>query len=47
MELSRSTGLSIDIVKYRLKALGKEIISSYRAIVDINRLGYFHYVVIA
>ncbi len=42
--LSEVTGLSIDIIKYRLKILSSTIISSFRMIPDINKLGFFHYV---
>lgn len=45
IELSEKTGYSIDVVKYRLRELSKNLVSSFRAIVDMSKLGYFHYVV--
>lgn len=42
--LAASTSLSVDIVKYRLRQLGKTIINSNRAIFDFDKLGYYHYV---
>lgn len=44
IDLSKKTGLSLDIVKYRLKFLTQDVVSSYRAIIDMNKLDYFHYV---
>lgn len=45
LSLAKKTGLSVDIVKYRMKKLLKEgIINSFRILFDTNRLGYYHYV---
>ncbi len=44
VELAKKTRLSIDIVKYRLKNLSKDLINSYRAMININQLGYYPYV---
>lgn len=46
VDLAEKTDLTIDIVKYRIKELTKNIVSSYRAIVDMNKLGFFHYVLL-
>ncbi len=43
-EIAKRSGLSIDIVKYRLKSFDR-VVSSYRAIMDLNKLGYYHYVI--
>lgn len=43
VDLSEQTKLSLDIIKYRLKNLEKNVINSYRAIFDLNKLSYFHY----
>lgn len=45
IDLSEKTGYTIDVVKYRVKDLTQKIVSSFRIIVDMNKLGYFHYVV--
>jgi DNA-binding Lrp family transcriptional regulator len=44
VELSEKTGYSIEVVKYRIKNLSQNIVNSFRAIIDMNKLGYFHYV---
>jgi Lrp/AsnC family transcriptional regulator, leucine-responsive regulatory protein len=44
IDLAEKTGYSIDVVKYRLKDLSDRIVSSFRVIVDMNKLGFFHYV---
>jgi Lrp/AsnC family leucine-responsive transcriptional regulator len=44
--LSIKTKQSLDIVKYRLKKLQKELIISNRAIFDMSKLGYYHYVIL-
>jgi len=46
IDLSRKTKLSLDIIKYRLKLLSKNLISSYRMIPDVNKVGYYHYVIV-
>jgi Lrp/AsnC family transcriptional regulator, leucine-responsive regulatory protein len=45
IDLAEKSGYTIDIVKYRLKDLTQKIVSSFRVIVDMNKLSYFHYVV--
>lgn len=45
LELARKTKLSIDIVKYRLKKLSKTMVSGYRIMLNLNKLGVYHYVV--
>jgi Lrp/AsnC family transcriptional regulator, leucine-responsive regulatory protein len=45
IDLAEKTGYSIDIVKYRLKDLSNKLVSSLRVIVDMNKLGYFHYII--
>ena len=45
VELAEKTGLSIDVVIYRLRELKKRLIVSNRAILDLNKLGYYHYVI--
>ena len=46
VDISLRTKLSIDIVKYRIKELTKNLITSYRALPNMNKLGYFHYVIL-
>ncbi|MBI4451481.1 Lrp/AsnC family transcriptional regulator [Candidatus Woesearchaeota archaeon] len=43
VELARRTKLSLDVVKYRVKQLSR-VVLSYRAVMDMNKLGYYHYV---
>ncbi len=44
IDLSDKTGFTLDTVKYRVKDLTQKIVSSFRIIVDMNKMGYFHYV---
>lgn len=44
VDLAEKTKLSLDIVKYRLKKLENSIIISNRAIFDLQKIGYYHYV---
>ncbi|MEK6845601.1 MAG: winged helix-turn-helix transcriptional regulator, partial [Nanoarchaeota archaeon] len=44
IELARRGGLSLEIVRYRLRQLSKTIIMSNRIIVNFGKLGYYHYV---
>lgn len=44
VEIAKKTGLSVDVVLYRLRHLEKSIIHTYRALFDFSKLGYFHYV---
>lgn len=46
IELAEKTRLSVDVVKYRLKILSKGLINSYRIMYDVNKLGYYHYVIL-
>ncbi len=43
-EISKKTGMSIDIVKYRIRKLSKSVVNSYRIHYNISKSGYFHYV---
>ncbi len=45
-ELAKETGLSVDIVKYRLRNLTREFVSSFRAMLDLGKMGYYHYVLL-
>ena len=45
VDLAERTGYSIDVVKYRIKELTKNLISSFRIIFNLSPLGFFHYVV--
>jgi DNA-binding Lrp family transcriptional regulator len=42
--IAQKTGLTVDIVKYRLKQLGPIIISN-RIMIDMPKIGYHHYVI--
>jgi DNA-binding Lrp family transcriptional regulator len=44
IEIAEKTKYTIDVVKYRMKYLSEKLVSSFRAIFDMNKLGYFHYV---
>lgn len=44
IDLADETKYSLDIVKYRAKKLSNDLISSFRVITDLNKMGYFHYV---
>ncbi len=44
IEIAKKAGLSVDIVKYRLKRLSKSIINSFRIFVEFNKIGFFHYI---
>jgi len=43
--ISEKTRLSIDVVKYRLKQLTKNIVSSYRIMINLEKLGFHHYII--
>ncbi|MEK6963773.1 MAG: Lrp/AsnC family transcriptional regulator [Nanoarchaeota archaeon] len=45
VELARKTKLSLDVVKYRLKKLSKSMVNAYRVMLNLNKLGVYHYVV--
>ncbi|MDD5192184.1 MAG: Lrp/AsnC family transcriptional regulator [Candidatus Nanoarchaeia archaeon] len=45
IELAEKTGYTIDVVKHRVKDLTQKIVSSFRVIADMNKIGYFHYVI--
>lgn len=45
IELAKITGLSVDIVNYRLKSLSKGLITSFKIIYDLSKLGYYHYII--
>lgn len=44
--LAQKTNLSLDIVKYRIKELSKQLITSYRITFDIVKIGYYHYLIL-
>ncbi len=44
VDLASKMNLSIDVVKYRLKNLSRNLISSYRIMIDFSKFGYYHYV---
>jgi len=44
--LAKRTGLSIDVIKYRLKYLNENKIIYYRAMLNFDKLGYYHYVML-
>lgn len=45
IETTKKTGLSLDVVKYRLKKLiANKIINSFRALFDFEKLNLYHYV---
>lgn len=44
LEIAEKTNLTIDIVKYRLRKLSDNIVTSYRPVFNLNKLGYYHYV---
>jgi DNA-binding Lrp family transcriptional regulator len=45
IELAKRTKLSVDVIKYRLKSLNQRLIGSYRIMLNLNKLGYYHYVI--
>jgi DNA-binding Lrp family transcriptional regulator len=45
INLAEKTKYTLDVVKYRLKNLAEKLVSSFRVIADMNKMGYFHYVV--
>ena len=45
IEISRKTRLSLDIVRHRLKKLQDSVVTAFRPIINVDKLGYFHYVV--
>jgi Lrp/AsnC family leucine-responsive transcriptional regulator len=44
VDLADKSKLSLDVVKYRLKSLTDNIVNSYRMMLNLNKLGYYHYV---
>ena len=44
IDLSEKTGFTLDVIKYRVRDLTQKIVSSFRIIADMNKIGYFHYV---
>lgn len=44
LDIAEKTNLTVDIAKYRIKKLSGNIINSYRAVFNLNKLGYYHYV---
>jgi Lrp/AsnC family leucine-responsive transcriptional regulator len=46
VEIAKRTRLSIDSVKYRLKVLSKSPVISYRALLNLNKIGFYHYVIL-
>jgi len=46
VDVAKRTKLSIDSIKYRLKALSKSPVISYRALLDLNKIGFYHYTIL-
>jgi len=46
IKIAEKTALSLDVVKYRLKQLTEKVVNSYRIILDVNKLGYYHYTIL-
>lgn len=46
MKIMKKTGFTLDIIKYRVKKLKDNIISSFRILFDLSKFGFFHYVVL-
>ncbi|MFA6461186.1 MAG: Lrp/AsnC family transcriptional regulator [Candidatus Woesearchaeota archaeon] len=46
VEIAKKAKISLDIVKYRLKQLNKNVIMAHRITVDFHKLGYHHYVLL-
>ena len=47
VEIASKTGLSIDIVKYRMKKLVEQnVINSFRVILEMGKMGFYHYVIL-
>lgn len=46
IELTKKTGFTLDIVKYRMRKLKESIISAFRILFDLSKFGYFHYVIL-
>jgi DNA-binding Lrp family transcriptional regulator len=46
IDLMNKTRLTLDIIKYRMKKLKGNIISSFRILYDISKFGYFHYTIL-
>ncbi len=47
IDLAKKTGLTIDVVKYRTKKLVQdEVINKFRMMLDLNKIGLYHYVVL-
>lgn len=46
IELSKKSGLSLDVAKYRLKKLSKDIITAFRIELNLSKIGLFHYTVL-
>ena len=44
LDIAEKTNLTVDIVKYRLKKLSENIITSYRPVFNLSKFGYYHYV---
>ncbi|MFH1637931.1 MAG: Lrp/AsnC family transcriptional regulator [Candidatus Woesearchaeota archaeon] len=47
VEIANKTKLSVDIAKYRLRKLKDTgVINTFRVILDMNKLGFYHYVIL-
>ncbi|MBU2440969.1 MAG: Lrp/AsnC family transcriptional regulator, partial [Nanoarchaeota archaeon] len=45
LDLAKKTGLSMDVIKYRMKKLVKQgIINNFRLLFSADKLGFYHYV---
>jgi len=45
VEIAQKTDLSVDIVKYRINKLSSTLVNSYRIIIGLDKLGFYHYVI--
>jgi DNA-binding Lrp family transcriptional regulator len=46
VDVAKNTKLSIDVVKYRMKMLVKNPVISYRALLNLGKMGFYHYVIL-
>ncbi len=45
VDIAKNAGLSVDTVMYRLKTLERKFINSNRVLLNLNKLGFYHYVI--
>lgn len=46
MKLVETTGLSLDMVRYRMRKLRNSVINSFRILINMGSIGYFHHVIL-